>query len=197
MEMAYSLQYLFSPAKTHPRDCLIHSNAKQALQHTPGIEKVSTGNVIGHVINQNTPECVFNAWFRCLIPLELIFGLIISTAVMPSIKERTGWTGLLTKPLGFPGAMASKKGLINLYFLSVVFKLSQKNDVSLLFSELWCEGSAAVAVWLKEVAALKWAVRCCFSPAFQCLRFTSEHSCGAQLCAGLLGPQVGSQDFSV
>lgn len=32
----YSLQYLFSPAKTHPRDGLIHSNAKQALQHAPG-----------------------------------------------------------------------------------------------------------------------------------------------------------------
>lgn len=87
MEMAYSLQYLFSPAKTHPRNGLIHSNAKQALQHVPGralsLKKVSTGNVIGHEIGWNTPECVFSAWFHCLIPFQLIFGLIVSTAVMP------------------------------------------------------------------------------------------------------------------
>lgn len=57
---------------------------------------------------------------------------------------------LLTKPVVFSGAMGSKKGCINLYFVSVVvFKLSQKNGVSLLFSELRGEGCAVVAVWLK------------------------------------------------
>lgn len=38
--------------------------------------------------------------------------------------------GSVVELLGFPGAMGSKKGHINLYFLRVVvFKLSQKNSV--------------------------------------------------------------------
>lgn len=56
----------------------------------------------------------------------------------------------MTMPLGIPGAMGSNKGHINLYFFNVVvFKLRQKNIVSLLFSELCGEGCAVVAVWLK------------------------------------------------
>lgn len=44
---------------------------------------------------------------------------------------------IIEQACSFSGAMGSKKGCTNLYFESVVvFKLSQKNGVSLLFSEL-------------------------------------------------------------
>lgn len=105
--------------------------------------------------------------------------LIVSTAV-------TTWRNMVDRITDhasrFPRGNGLKERAHTFIFVSVVvFKLSHENGVSLLFSELWGQGCAEVAVWLREVAALKWAVRCCSSPAFQCL-FTSALLCCSSLC---------------